>query len=73
LQEKLGDGQIELNSFIISTTDYNNLVDIQSTLSKEELEAKHIVFQKDDSETYIKKIFYQLGVLNSTTRFGMLF
>lgn len=62
LQETLGDEEIILNSFIISTTNYNSLIDVQSSLSKEELEAKHIVFQKDDSETYINKIFYKLGV-----------
>lgn len=63
LQESLGNKQIELDSFIISTTDYNSLVDVQSTLSKEELEAKHIVFQKDDSETYIDKIFKTLKIM----------
>jgi hypothetical protein len=57
LEAKLGDSSIVLNSFIISTTSFNALSDVQSTMTKGELEDKHILFQKDDAETYIGKMF----------------
>jgi hypothetical protein len=60
LETKLGDESIVLNSFIVSTTTFNALSDVQSTLSKKELEDKHILFQKNDKETYIGKIFARI-------------
>ena len=60
IESKLGDESTILNSFIVSTTSYNELVEIQSTLTKEELEAKHVLFQKDDKETYVGKMFERI-------------
>ena len=60
LEAQLGDSSIVLNSFIVSTTSFNALNEVQSTMTKAELEEKHIVFQKDDRETYIGKIFHRL-------------
>ena len=60
LETKLGDSSIVLNSFIVSTTSFNALSDVQSTMTKEELEDKHIMFQKDDAETYIGKMFSRI-------------
>jgi len=57
LEKRLGDSNIVLNSFIISTTSFNALNELHSMMTKAELEEKHIVFQKDDKETYISKIF----------------
>ena len=60
IESKLGDESTILNSFIVSTTSYNDLVEVQSTLTKEELEAKHVLFQKDDKETYVGKMFERI-------------
>ncbi len=57
LEAQLGDSSIVLNSFIVSTTSFNALNEVHSTMTKAELEEKHIVFQKDDKETYIGKMF----------------
>ncbi|WP_456323203.1 DEAD/DEAH box helicase family protein [Hydrogenimonas sp.] len=57
LEKKLGEEDTILESFIVSTTSFNALSDIQSALSKEDLEKKHVLFQKDDKEIYVKKIF----------------
>jgi len=61
LEAQLGDSSIVLNSFIVSTTSFNALNEVHSTMTKAELEGKHIVFQKDDKETYIGKIFDRIG------------
>jgi hypothetical protein len=60
LEEKLNDCNIVLNSFIISTTTFQSLTDVQSALTKEELEEKHVLFQKDNKERYIEKLFNHL-------------
>jgi len=60
LETKLADSSIILNSFIVSTTSFNVLNEVHSTMTKAELEDKHIVFQKDDKETYIDKIFNRI-------------
>jgi hypothetical protein len=60
LETKLADSSIILNSFIVSTTSFNALNEVHSTMTKAELEDKHIVFQKDDKETYIDKIFSRI-------------
>ncbi len=60
LETRLGDDNTILNSFIVSTTPFNVLNDVQSTMTKAELEDKHILFQKDDRETYIGKMFSEI-------------
>lgn len=52
-EAELGDSSIVLNSFIISNTEYANLLNTGTKLSKEELDKFHILFQIEDRETYI--------------------
>jgi len=60
LQTKLNDKYVILNSFVISTTQFTNLLDLHGSITKEALEAKNIVFQKDDRKVYIGKILNKL-------------
>jgi hypothetical protein len=60
LEEKLNDCNIVLNSFIISTTTYQALTDVQNALTKKELTKKHVLFQKDDRDAYIEQLFNAL-------------
>lgn len=57
IETKLGDTNTILNSFIVSNTSFNDILDLHSNISKIELENKNVFFQKDDSNSYIRKIF----------------
>ncbi len=58
IENKLDDPQLTLHSFIVSSTLYDSIK--WWGLSKEELENHHILFQKDDKEIYIEKIFQKI-------------
>ena len=64
IEEKLNDEDIVLNSFIVSVTPYGVIKMLQDTLEQSELEDKNILFQQDDKNGYIGKIFSKLN-LNS--------
>ncbi|MDQ7084362.1 MAG: DEAD/DEAH box helicase family protein [Sulfurovum sp.] len=57
IEANLGDTNIILNSFIVSNTRYSEIVDLHSDISKEELEDKNVLFQQDDKNIYIGKMF----------------
>ncbi|WP_392401159.1 DEAD/DEAH box helicase family protein [Bacillus cereus] len=57
LEKRLDDKNIILNSFIISNTIYVDLINSGEKISIEDMNNKHILFQYDDSETYIEFMF----------------
>ncbi len=57
IQVKLNDPNIELNSFIISNTPYNQLTHWKGQESLEDFNTNHILFQKEQKHFYIQKIF----------------
>ncbi|UYZ13740.1 DEAD/DEAH box helicase family protein [Brevibacillus sp. WF146] len=56
----LGNSSIVLNSFIISNTEYVNLLNTGTKLSKEELEKFNVLFQVEDKATYIGKMINKI-------------
>jgi len=56
LEQQLGDGQITLNSFIISSTRYPDISWWGDGLNKEEFERRNVLFQMEDRDTYIRKL-----------------
>jgi hypothetical protein len=56
IQPKLNDPNIELNSFIISNTPYNQLTHWKGQESMEDFNSNHILFQKEQRQFYIQKI-----------------
>jgi len=56
IQPKLNDPDIELNSFIISNTAYNQLTHWKGQESIEDFNLNHVLFQKEQREYYIKRI-----------------
>jgi len=56
IQPKLNDPNIELSSFIISNTPYDQLIHWKGQESMEDFNSNHILFQKEQREFYIKKI-----------------
>lgn len=57
IEGKLNDENVILNSFIVSVTPYGVIKWVQDTLEKSELEDKNVLFQKDDKNGYIGKMF----------------
>lgn len=51
IEERLADPAVTLHSFIISNTPYDE-IDYWG-MSKDDLEARHVLFQKEDKETYV--------------------
>jgi hypothetical protein len=56
LEARLGDPNIILNSFIISNTPFQQVRWWTEDLSKDEFTRAHVLFQKEDRNTYIKRL-----------------
>ncbi len=56
IQPKLNDPDIELNSFIISNTPYNQLTHWKGQESMEDFNSNHVLFQKEQRPFYIQYI-----------------
>ena len=56
IQPKLNDPNIELNSFIISNTPYNQLTHWKGQESMDDFNSNHILFQKEQRQFYIQII-----------------
>jgi len=57
IEEEIGDRNIILNSFIVSVTPYSVISWLQDTLEQQVLEGKNVLFQIDDKDKYIGKMF----------------
>ncbi len=60
IEEELGDPQVILDSFIVSPTPLAEIPQHTQSMNKEAWEACHVLFQKDDPERYIEKLFDRL-------------
>lgn len=56
LEARLGDPKVILNSFIISNTPFQQVRWWTESLSKDEFTKAHVLFQKEDRTTYIKRL-----------------
>jgi hypothetical protein len=54
IENRLGDPAVTLNSFIVSPTPHRNVGWWDGGMSKAELAKRHVLFQKDDKDTYIR-------------------
>jgi len=59
IEERLGDADVILNSFILSWTEYAKL---SWGFSRDQLEDQHILFMRDDRDHYLDKLFNNLIV-----------
>jgi hypothetical protein len=55
LERQLGDPGVILNSFIVSSTPFNE-IQWRGDMKKEDFEARNILFQQEDRATYIRKL-----------------
>lgn len=56
IETRLADPAVILNSFIISNTPVKDVGWWDKGMTREEFEKRHVLFQKDDKEGYIKKL-----------------
>jgi len=56
LEARLGDPNVILNSFIVSNTYFQQVRWWSEDLSKDEFTKSHVLFQKEDRATYIKRL-----------------
>ena len=61
LEAHLGDPNVILNSFIISNTPFQQVRWWTEDLSKDEFTKAHVLFQKEDRTTYIKRLLKTAG------------
>ncbi|WP_027878152.1 DEAD/DEAH box helicase family protein [Meiothermus cerbereus] len=60
LKDQLGDPAVVLNSFIISSTPFNQVKWWNGGMAKEGFEARNVFFQREDQNTYIGKLLTQV-------------
>jgi hypothetical protein len=60
LERQLGDPAVILNSFIISSTRLSQVKWWNGGMSKEEFEARNVLFQKEDRGAYIRKLLNKI-------------
>lgn len=64
IQKRLGNSNVILNSFIVSSTPYKGIPMWGDGLSKEKLRECHVLFQKDDKDTYIDTLLTTVAADN---------
>ena len=56
-QAKPGETPLILNAFILSFTEFSDLLNVDTLNGKDELEKRHVLFMKEGGRTYLKKLF----------------
>jgi hypothetical protein len=59
-QATAGDAKLTLNAFILSATNYDDLINVGDKTKKAELEDKHVLFMSDGFNTYLTKLFNKI-------------
>ena len=58
IEQRLGDGSVHLQSFIVSNTP-SHTMRIRWNMEKPEMQRRHVLFQEEDRETYIGAMLRQ--------------
>ena len=56
IEKQLGDGMISLNSFILSVTTFNDLLNVNGSTTKADLEDRNVLFMDDGGPAYLEKL-----------------
>ncbi|MDO9107061.1 MAG: DEAD/DEAH box helicase family protein [Methylovulum sp.] len=59
IQEKLGDPKLTLNAFIVSGTQFPNLLNV--SCEQADLEERNVLFMPEGGQVYLKKMFERIG------------
>jgi hypothetical protein len=66
IEKQLGDMMISLNSFILSVTTFNDLLNLAGSVTKSGLEDRNVLFMEDGGPTYLPKLIDR--VISRTTQ-----
>src|SRR5690606_25049264 len=56
-QAAAGEPRLTLNAFVLSPTNFSDLLNVGGKVQKQELEDRHVLFMEDGANTYLKKMF----------------
>ena len=59
-QAKAGEAPLVLNAFVLSPTNFTDLLNVGDTTKKADLESRHVLFMSDGGNAYLKKLFQLL-------------
>jgi len=62
-QKELDDPDLILNAFILSYTQYSDLLNVGTAGSKEDLETRNVLFMDDGAEKYLSKMLKGIGAV----------
>ncbi|MET3482772.1 DEAD/DEAH box helicase family protein [Methylobacterium sp. 1973] len=57
IEKQIGDGTISLSAFILSATPFQDLLNVERSAAKSDLENKNVLFIDDRSPAYLDKLF----------------
>lgn len=60
-QAKPGSSPLVLNAFILSPTQFSDLLNVAGATQKAQLEDRHVLFMEDGGSRYLKKMFDRIG------------
>jgi hypothetical protein len=60
-QAKLGEPPLVLNAFVLSPTNYSDLLNIGDQVKKSDLESRNVLFMEDGGSNYLKRLFAVLA------------
>ena len=69
IEQRLGDPNVRLDSFILSVTPFET-VGRSWNRSKPELAERHVLFMKEDRETYVGGMLRRMGVASRSPKAG---
>lgn len=61
-QKELDDPDLCLDAFILSYTRHSDLLNVGTTGSKADLEARNVLFMEDGCEKYLTKMFEKISI-----------
>ena len=61
-QAKPGEPPLVLNAFVLSPTKFSDLLNVGDPTKKAELEDRHVLFMEDGGQTYLTRLFLQIGL-----------
>ncbi len=56
-QDKTGEAPLVLNAFVLSPTNFSDLLNVGDPTKKADLESRHVLFMEDGADVYLRKLF----------------
>jgi hypothetical protein len=60
-QAKTGEPPLVLNAFVLSPTNFSDLLNLGGSAKKDDLESRHVLFMEEGGAKYLKKLFTALA------------